>query len=193
MDTSHIFRNICRHIELNEDERSFFISLLSCKTIGRRKFILEEGQICDRINYIHHGAFRAFYRDAESHESMVMFGIDDWWITDMYSFTTREPAMLHIEALEESVIIELTREAFDQLLVKVPKFERFFRIIMQNSYVREQVRMLQNLSLTAAERYEQFLKKYPAVAQRIPQKHIASYLGITPEFLSAIRKNYRPD
>jgi CRP-like cAMP-binding protein len=106
----------------------------------------------------------------------------------MYSFANEKAAMLNIDALEESIVFELSKKDLDQLYDQVPKFERFFRIVMQNAYVREQLRVVQNLSMTAEERYDAFLKKYPQFAARIPLKQIASYLGMTPEFLSVVRK-----
>jgi CRP-like cAMP-binding protein len=117
-----------------------------------------------------------------------MFAIADWWITDMPCFISRQTAMTSIEAINDSVIIQLSKTDLDALYIRVPKFERFFRILMQNSYVREQLRTLQNLSLPAEERYNRFLEKYSEMARQLTQKQIASYLGITPEFLSAIRK-----
>jgi CRP-like cAMP-binding protein len=193
MDTSSVLRNIAKHVQLSDAECDHFVSLLMTRNVRRREYLLSQGEVCHAIYYIHRGVFRAFYRDGEGHESMIMFGIDDWWITDMYSFTSGEPAMLYIEAVEDSEVLVLSKQSLDGLFVNVPGFERFFRIIMQNSYVREQLRTVQNLSLSAAERYAWFVKKYPAVVQRLPQKYIASYLGITPEFLSAIRRNQRPD
>jgi CRP-like cAMP-binding protein len=183
-----ILHNVAKHIHLNDQEKDYFTTLLQYKAVPKRTLILKEGELCEAIHYIHKGAFRAFFRDAEGHESDVMFGIDDWWITDLLSFVTREPAMLHIEAMEEGELFALKRESLDQLFETVPKFERFFRIIFQNSYIREQLRTVQNLSMNAAQRYEYFTKKYPLQVQRIPQKYIASYLGMTPEFLSVIRK-----
>ena len=116
-----------------------------------------------------------------------MFAIADWWITDMYCFINEQPAMLNIETVEDSLIFQLQKDELDKLYIRIPKFERFFRIIMQNAYIREQLRVIQNLSLSAEERYDHFLSKYPQVAKQVTGKQIASYLGITPEFLSAIR------
>jgi CRP-like cAMP-binding protein len=118
-----------------------------------------------------------------------MFALADWWVTDMYCFINQEPAMMYIEAIENSCIFQLKKEDLDELFLKIPKFERFFRIIMQNAYIREQLRVIQSLSLSAEERYDSFISKYPQIVQQVTQKQIASYLGITPEFLSAIRKN----
>jgi CRP-like cAMP-binding protein len=107
----------------------------------------------------------------------------------MFAFATGEPAMQNIIAIEESCVLQLKKTDLDKLYIEVPKFERFFRILMQNSYIREQVRVLQNLSLTAEARYTIFINKYPKLMQHVSQKQIASYLGITPEFLSTLRKN----
>ncbi|MEJ0029948.1 MAG: Crp/Fnr family transcriptional regulator [Bacteroidota bacterium] len=133
------------------------------------------------------GVLRAYYSDKNDRETTIMFGVGDWWITDMYSFLNQQPALMNLEALENSEVLELSKADLDKLYVEVPKFERFFRIIIQNAYVREQVRVIHNLSMTAEERYEVFMQKYPHIAQRVTQKQIASYLGITPEFLSSIR------
>jgi len=184
-----ILKNISKHISLNEEETAYFISLLKYKEIAKKDRLLKEGEICKNINYVHSGALRAFYNHKGDKEATIMFAIADWWITDMYCFVGQKPAMMYIEAIEDSCLFQLTKQNLDMLFVKVPKFEKFFRILMQNAYIREQLRILQNLSQSAEERYDSFLSKYPQIAQKITQKQIASYLGITPEFLSALRKN----
>ena len=184
-----ILTNVAKHITLDEDETQYFTSLLTIKHVGRRASLLQEGEVCNAISYVHSGALRAYYLGKDGKESTIMFAIADWWVTDMYCFLNQLPAMMHIEAIEDSSIFQLSKDHFDQLFTEVPKFERFFRILMQNAYTREQLRVIQNLSQSAEERYHNFLKKYPLVAQQVTQKQIASYLGITPEFLSAIRKN----
>ena len=189
MEQHLILSNINRHISLNKEETDYFISLLEFKRLVKKDCLLKEGQNCKTISYVHSGALRAFHQNKEGKESTIMFAAADWWITDMYCFINQKPAMMYIEAIEDSCIFQLTKENFDQLLRSVTKFEKFFRILMQNAYIREQLRVLQNLSLPAEERYNNFLDKYPQLVQQITQKQIASYLGITPEFLSAIRKN----
>jgi len=182
-----VLNNVAKHISLDKDETAYFTSLLEFKEIKRKSFLLKEGQLCKTINYVHSGALRAYYLDKKGKESTIMFAINDWWITDMFCFVNQQPAMLFIEAIENSVIFKLKKEALDKLYIEIPKFERFFRIIMQNAYIREQLRVIQNLSLSAEERYNNFLAKYPQVVKQVTQKQIASYLGITPEFLSTIR------
>lgn len=108
-----------------------------------------------------------------------MFAIADWWITDMFCFLNKKPAMMHIETIEPSNIFQISRTNYDQLLEKAPNFEKFFRILMQNAYTREQLRVMENLFLTAEERYHSFLNKYPQIAKQVTQKEIAFYLGIT--------------
>jgi CRP/FNR family transcriptional regulator, anaerobic regulatory protein len=184
-----ILKNIAKHISLDEDEVEYFTSLLQYKEIHKKDLLLKEGQACRTISYVQSGALRAFFVDKEGKESTIMFAIHDWWITDMYCFVMEQPAMQNIIAIKDSCVLQLKKNDLEQLYLKVPKFERFFRIIMQNSYIREQVRVLQNLSLPAEERYNIFINKYPQLIPHISLKQIASYLGITPEFLSTIRKN----
>ncbi|MEQ9442309.1 MAG: Crp/Fnr family transcriptional regulator [Cyclobacteriaceae bacterium] len=189
MTYDSILKHVARHITLDEEEAQCFSSLLAVKEVDRKDYLLQEKEVCNTISYVHSGALRAYYLGKDGKESTIMFAIADWWITDMYCFLNQLPAMMYIEAIEDSCIFQLSKEHFDQLFAEVPKFERFFRILMQNAYTREQLRVIQNLSQSAEERYHNFLQKYPVIAQQVTQKQIASYLGITPEFLSAIRKN----
>ena len=189
MEHTSILTNVAKHISLDKEEISWFESILKQKEVSKKDFILREGQICKCINFVPSGTLRAYYLDKEFKESTIMFAIADWWITDMFCFVNQKPAMLNIQAVENSSIFQLQKDALDKLYLKLPKFERFFRIIMQNAYIREQLRVIQNLSLSAEERYKNFLSKYPQIAKQVTQKQIASYLGITPEFLSTIRGN----
>jgi CRP-like cAMP-binding protein len=188
MDFRGILQNISKHISLTGEEADHFTNLLIQKKIERKEFLLKEGQSCKAINYVDSGALRAFHVDKEAKESTIMFAISDWWITDMYCFVTGEPAMQSIIAIEDSHVWQLQKDDLDRLYIAIPKFERFFRIIMQNAYIREQLRVLQSLSLSAEERYDIFMNKYPQLMPHLTQKQIASYLGITPEFLSSLRK-----
>lgn len=189
MDHTLLLANIAKHIELDKEETAYFISIIKLQHVKKKEKVLREGQICKYISFVHSGILRAYHLDKECKEATIMFALPDWWITDMFCFINQQPAMLNIEAIENSIIFQLQKKDLDQLYLKVPKFERFFRIIMQNAYIREQLRVIQNLSLTAEERYNNFLDRYPQIVQQVTQKQIASYLGITPEFLSAVRKN----
>ena len=191
MEFQSILNNVSKHIQLSDDERSYFVSVLKEKEISRKEFLLKEGEVAKNIYFIHSGALKSYYLDAQSDENIIMLAIDDWWITDMYSFALGKPAMQNIAAIEDCKLFQLGKNDFDKLLIRVPVFERFFRILMQNAYIREQLRIIQNLSLPAEERYLNFLKKYPHLVQRVTQKQIASYIGVSPEFLSAMRKRLK--
>ena len=182
MDYSAILKNIAKHITLDEKDAARFTSLLSYREVKKKESLVREGELCRNISYVQSGVLRAYYLDKEGNENIIMFAINDWWVTDIYSFATGNPAVMHIDALENSEIFQLSKNDLETLFREVPGFERFFRIIMQNSYIREQLRSIQNLSLSAEERYLNFTQKYPDFMQRISQKQIASYLGITPEF-----------
>ncbi|KIO75722.1 catabolite gene activator protein [Pedobacter lusitanus] len=186
---NHILNNIAKHISLDKEETDHFISFLKPRKVSRKELILQQGEICKYINFVDSGILRAYYPDKTGKQSTIMFAVTDWWITDMFCFIHQQPAMLTIEAIEESIILQLSKESLDNLYIRIPKFETFFRIIFQNAYIREQLRTIQNLSLPAEERYQIFRDKYPQVIRQITQKQIASYLGITPEFLSMIRAN----
>ena len=188
MEHGLILENIAKHITLDDNEVAQFLKLLKKVKIPRRSMILTQGQLCNSIYFVDTGALRAFDLDASGRESTIMFAIKDWWITDMYCFINALPAMLTIDTTEDSIIYQLQKKDLEKLYLTVPKFERFFRILMQNAYIREQLRVIQNLSLTAEERFDIFLNKYPDVANKVKQKQIASYLGITPEFLSMIKR-----
>lgn len=191
MEHGLILENIAKHITLDDNEVAQFLKVLKKVKIPRRSMILTQGQLCNSIYFVDTGALRAFYLDVSGRESTIMFAIKDWWITDMYCFINALPAMLTIDTIEDSIIYQLQKKDLEKLYLTVPKFERFFRILMQNAYIREQLRVIQNLSLTAEERFDIFLNKYPDVANKVKQKQIASYLGITPEFLSMIKRKKR--
>ena len=182
-----ILKNVNRHIDLSESETEFFTQLLSPKTIKRKELILGEGEICKQSYYVIDGALKGYTIDKDGKEHVLHFAMRDWWIADMYSLISQHPGLLNIEALTETHALILSRDDQHKLYQAIPKFERFFRILTENSLVANQQRIINNLSLTAEERYGDFLEKYPAIVECAPQHAIASYLGITPEFLSKIR------
>ncbi|BAV06414.1 cAMP-binding domain of CRP or a regulatory subunit of cAMP-dependent protein kinases [Filimonas lacunae] len=183
-----ILKNIHKHIALTREEQDYFISILTYKEIPKKTTILAEGQYCNQLSYIHSGALRSYCLDESGRESTIMFAVADWWLTDMYCFLNEKSSMTFIETIEDSIVFNISKDHFDELFTVIPAFERFFRILMQNAYTREQLRTIENLTLKAEERYFRFLHKYPQIATKLTQKQIASYLGITPEFLSGIRK-----
>lgn len=188
VDTFKLFSNIQKHIVLNDAEKNYLTSILEVKEVLRKELILKQEQQCKKIYFVVSGSLRAFHINNEGKDSTIMFAIQDWWITDMYCFINQKPALVAIEALENCQLIGLDFSSLEMLYQKTPKFERFFRILFQNAYSREQLRALDHISYTTEERYYRFVHKYPEIVQKITQKQIASYLGVTPEFLSAIKK-----
>ena len=188
MNTDLILQNIGRHIHLDKTESEFFISLLETKKLKRKEFLLKQGNICKTENFIVKGCLRTYTIDDNGLEHIVMFGIEDWWVGDLYSFLTQNPATYFIDALEDSEILQISKVNLDKLYARVPKFERFFRLILQNAFIAQQQRINQNLSYTAEQRYLDFIKKYPQLEQRLSQIQVSAYLGITPVFLSMLRR-----
>src|SRR3989338_4792944 len=183
-----LLQHISRHIQLDKNEEAYFLSLIQLKTIRKKELLLKQGEICKTENFLLSGCMRTFTLNEQGEEQVVQFGIEDWWMGDLYSFLTQAPASYSIDALEDTLVAQITKEHLDNLYLQVPKFERFFRLILQNAFIAQQDRIHQSLSLTAEQRYEEFIRKYPQLEQRIAQKHIASYLGITPVFLSMLRR-----
>lgn len=179
--------NIKKHIHLTEKEEQLVLSVMHPKKLRKRQFFLQEGEVARYSAFVTEGCLRSFFTDANGFEHNLQFAIEDWWITDMMSFTSGKPAKLNIEALENTELLTLTRDDQQKLFDVCPKFEKYFRIITENGIVSTQNRLLDNLSLPAMDRYLNFSRKYPQLLQRLPQVHIAAYLGITPEFLSKIR------
>ena len=183
-----ILANVAKHIALTAEEKKFFCSLLRVKKLRKRQYLLQAGDVSRFEQFVTKGCLRAYYADEQGHERIVQFALEGWWIGDMASFFSGEPATLTIEAMEDSELFQIDRNDFELLLEKIPKFERFFRILLSNAHIAHQRRVLSHLTGGAQERYLDLRTKYPSFEQRIPLRHIASYLGVTPEFLSRMRK-----
>jgi CRP-like cAMP-binding protein len=188
MNTDLILQNIGRHIQLDKTERDFFISLLQHHSIKRKEFLLKQGEISRTENFIVKGCLRMYTVDDSGVEHIIMIGVEDWWVDDLYSFITKSPATYFIDALEDTDVLQITKDNLDKLFERVPKFERFFRIIFQNFIISQFKRIDQSLSYTAEQRFLEYVRKYPHIYRRVSQKQISSYLGITPVFLSMLRK-----
>lgn len=188
MSVNLILDNINRHIQLDKTETDFFLSLLQTIKLKRKEFLLKQGDICRTENFIIKGCLRTYTIDDNGFEHIVMFGIEDWWVGDLFSFLTTSPSTYFIDALEDTEILQISKVNLDKLFERVPKFERFFRLILQNAFIAQQQRINQNLSFTAEKRYLDFITKHPKLEQRLSQKQVAAYLGITPVFLSMLRK-----
>jgi CRP-like cAMP-binding protein len=187
MNTDLILKNVEKHIVLNQRETDFFISILEPANLKKKDLFLKEGVVCKDSAFVIDGAMKSFTVDREGKEHILNFATAGWWISDLYSYFSQKPGILNIEAIADSEVLMLSWKNQRLLYTKVPKFERYFRILVENSLVANQQRLIDNLSSTAEDRYLHFIKKYPTIPSCVPQHNIASYLGITPEFLSKIR------
>ncbi len=175
-------------LPLDEVEKSIVKDVFKERRVKRRQFILQEGDICKYNTFVVEGCFKMYLVDANGKEHNLQFAIENWWIGDIGSFHSEKPSRLNIEAIENSIVLQIKKEDQWKLFVDYPKFNRIFRVLAENGMVSLQHRVLQNISSTAEERYLDFLEKHPNLFNRISNVQIASYIGVTPEFLSKIRK-----
>ncbi|WP_292010663.1 Crp/Fnr family transcriptional regulator [Chryseobacterium sp.] len=183
-----IIKNVTRFISLNVNEEKLFTDLLTCKSLPKKTVLLREGEICQFEGYVQKGCVRVYYLDDNGFEVTILFAIEDWWISDIASFQEQKPSKLYMETLEDSEIYLLNPATKEKLLESIPKFERVFRMLVQRNLSTLQNRLINTLSKTATERYLEFIKVYPSIPQRVAQYYIASYLGVSKEFVSTIRK-----
>lgn len=182
-----INKNVCKNGDFTQSEIDYFNSILQHKTIPKKTLLLQDGEICNFEAYIIKGCIRKYYINEDGHEVILQFAIEDWWVSDIASFHEKKPSKLFIETLEDCELLLLTPETKEQLVTKVPKFERIFRLLVQRNLSSMQNRLIDTIAKTAQEKYLEFLKLYPTIPQRVAQHFIASYLGMTAEFLSKIR------
>ena len=182
-----VVKYVQRYIELSAEEQLYLASLLRITRVKKKQYIVQPDFVCRYRSYVVSGAMRAYLIDKNGDDHTIAFAVEDWWISDYNSYIFQTPASMFVEAMEDTVLIQIDYNAEQLLMETHPRFERFFRIITQRSFAHLQKRLLANLSMTAEERYEEFSDKYPKLASRFPQYAIASYLGFSTEFLSKIR------
>lgn len=182
-----IVKHFDQYLSLNETEIVALTSRLVERKIKRKQYILQEGDICKHFTYVLEGCFKMYGVDNSGTEHNLLFAVENEWISDIGSLHKEKPSRLFIEAVEPSVVLQLSKGDLWYLYTNFPKFDRNFRVIIEDKYIELQNRLLQTFSASAQERYENFLEQYPNLATRLPNTQIASYLGITPEFLSKIR------
>ncbi len=192
-DITQLLEYVDNVVQLTEQEKRLIELHATKRTYLKGQYIVQQGDVCDYESFVVSGCTRTFYLDREGGEHIVMFAIENWWTADLGSFTTRTPAIYNVQCLVDTVVFQFTYETLEYLYGKIPKLERFFRIIIQRAFIASEKRIVSNLSLTARERYLKFQAQYPKIEQKVPQYMIASYLGITKEFLSKIRNEIKND
>ena len=165
-------------------------SVLIFKELKKKEFLIEPGGTATSMNFIVQGAMRSYYLDEKAQEHTLQLGIEEWWINDLYSYLSGKQSRMYVQALEKTILIQLPRIELEKLYIEEPEISNFFRIKIQNAYITVQERVINSMSDDAYERYDNFRKSYRDIEQRVPQYIIASYLGVTPEFLSYLRKKH---
>lgn len=182
-----ILENIAKHVSLTSEEALLFLSKTEIRHYKTKTIIVTAGEISHNSYFVNSGLLRSFNINDNIVEHVLSFACEGWWIGDMYSLISQKPGYLFIEVLEDAEVVLLSKENQEILYQEIPKLERFFRILAENSLVAYQERLMDNLSLSAEERFDKFCKRYPTIIQRVPQKQIASYIGVTPEFFSKMK------
>lgn len=182
-----LHKKVNETINITDEEFEYAKTLFLPKKLRKKRYLLEEGETCIYTTFVEKGLLRSFSIDEKGNEHILQFGMEGWWVADLYSFLTGETSEYNIEALEESELLLITKSSWDLLLDEVPAFERYFRILIQNNLIATQRRLMGTISTTAEERYQKLLHDFPNISQRVPQHMIASYIGVTRETLSRLR------
>ena len=182
------FQNFSKKVRVTPEEEVQIKKYLTPKKLRKKQYLLQEGDICKTIAFIEKGSLREYSVDDKGNEHIVQFGLEGWIISDLYSFLTGEPATYNIDAIEDAELVLINKAAHEELLLKVPKYETFTRLNITGAYLAMQKRLTSIISSSLEERYANFTTLYPNIVQRVPQHMIASYMGLTPETLSRIRR-----
>ncbi|MBE9464273.1 Crp/Fnr family transcriptional regulator [Dyadobacter subterraneus] len=183
----NLIRHIQRFVSLNEEEQIILKSYLKFETVKKKQFLLEEGQVCHANWFIVKGCLRSYTLKENGNKQMVQFAIENWWLTDYFSFEQKKASNLFIQTVEDCELISIDDRIQDEVFAKIPQLERYFRLILQKSFAASLMRLQYMFNLSPEERFHHFNNNFPSFIQRVPQYMLASYLGFTPEFLSKIR------
>lgn len=187
-----LIKSLSKYVTLTAEEGEIVSRLFTAKKFRRRQYILQEGNVARFETFIVSGTTRTYEVDEKGQEHVVQFGLEDWWVGDLYSFLTETPSTYNIDCLDDTEVLQITKANLETLYESVPKLERHFRIMIQNAFIAATARVSSSLIKSAAARYDEFVAMYPQIEQRVPNHQIASYLGITPQSLSRIRAQARP-
>jgi CRP-like cAMP-binding protein len=186
-EPASLLANIRQLVPLTGTDEAYIVEAFKPRTLRKKEILLPAGEVSVHMRFVAKGCLRSYYLDEKAQEHTLQFGIEGWWVNDLISYLTGQPATHFVQAIEPSTVWQVHRDTLEKLFGQAPIMERFFRLKIQGGYVALQERTVQAMSRPAEERYLAFRTRYREIEQRVPQYMVASYLGITPEFLSAIR------
>ena len=188
MDSQRLLDHLSSYVDFGPKQKSLFLSKVHYQEYPKGDFIQKQGQIAKYNHFVISGCLKTFYLDANGNEYILSFAVEDWWCGDLESFITQTPGNYHTQCIEDVFLARIAYEDLELLYIQLPELNKYFRLLIQNAYVVTQRRIIDDHRQTATEKYKKFRTYYPDIDARVPQYMIASYLGITPEFLSKIRK-----
>jgi CRP/FNR family transcriptional regulator, anaerobic regulatory protein len=189
MHSDLLLQHITKHISLSDEQKEILLGAFNTKKLRKKQFLSQEGDTGKGPAFVTRGILRTYSLDKNGVEHILQFAPAGWWVGDIKSINTQQPGTLFIDAVEDTEIIWIYKSMLDKLFINIPALERFFRILAENALINYQERLVGNLSFSAMERYNAFCTKYPSLTECLPQKYVASYIGVTPEFLSKMLKN----
>lgn len=184
-----IIAHVEKYISLSKEETETFLSFLSVVEVSKRKRLVEPGSYIQNEYFVIKGCLKGYYLDDNGDKHIIQFAIENWWIGDFDAFYNQVPSKLHVEAIEDSTLLAITFDDLQQLFKSIPKFERYFRILVTGAFISLRGRILSTLQKSTKERYLEFCKTYPNIEQRVANYDIANYLGVSAQSLSRIRRN----
>ncbi|RKE57311.1 Crp/Fnr family transcriptional regulator [Sphingobacterium detergens] len=179
--------NITRYVDLNDIEKEEICKVFQYVKVNNGEIVSHPGNICKYQHFVLSGCLKLFYSAIDGKDHILYFLPEQWWASDLYSYFNQYPSEMMIQAVIDTEILQIEKKNFDKLLKEFPVFESFFRIIYQNALCAQHKKTIETLTLSARERYLNFMESFPMLIQQVPLKDIASYLGITPEHLSRLR------
>jgi len=183
-----LINKIKTRLHLSPEAEEFLYSISQEKTLHKGEVLIRQGQVVKKTFFVTAGCLRSYCTDKNGKEHTLLFAIKDWWISDYIGYFGRKETVFNIECIKDATLYKIKRSDLQLIYDEIPKIERFFRKKIEKAFVRQEIRILANLTDTAKERYLSFLKMYPDIEKHLKNYHIASYLGITTESLSRIRK-----